>query len=153
MNKKVVEKYKELLVEIGIPLDRPFSFESRDGNGCYKLSDTYLKFDEEKLMIISNDYCRIKVDIESFINDEARVAQFTSDGINLLKILSKDWNYIARDENGELFIFKDKPQKSFEYGTWDSPCEIQSLKLFNEIFNVQFSDEDPLNIQEAIEGR
>lgn len=154
MNKKVVEKHKELLVEIGIPLDRPFPYERRDGNGCYKLNYRYLKFDEEKLMIVSNDHSWIQMNIENFVNDEVRVAQFTPNEIIVLKILSENWEYIARDKSGELFIFKEKPQKIISGNFWDSPNKYENLELFKEMFkSVTYSDEDPLNIQEAIEGR
>ena len=63
----------------------------------------------------------------------------------ILENTSEENKYIARDENGSLFLYPDKPKKECEkYGWLASASGCESFCLFNHLFqNIKWSDEEP----------
>ena len=73
----------------------------------------------------------------------------------ILTYISKQYNYIARDENGHLFVYKRKPEKWSK--AWNSQLrgldytDSCSLKLFEQIFQfVKWEDKEPYLIQKLL---
>ena len=70
----------------------------------------------------------------------------------ILDYISMEWKYIARDENGNLWLYKVKP---FKAGiSWcTGNCENNNVfNLFNQIFEfIKWEDEEPYCIQELLE--
>ena len=69
-----------------------------------------------------------------------------------LEYIREEYKYIARDKNGELFIYEKEPRKSDDRVHWNS---IYSNDLFclNRRFSIQFpmvkwSDEEPWLIED-----
>ena len=61
------------------------------------------------------------------------------------------FKYIARDENGNLYVYVSKPSK-YEC-TWLGRDEICYLTIFNDLFNfVKWEDEEPASIKEVLEN-
>lgn len=78
--------------------------------------------------------------------------KLTEDEKVILRNLHKKYKWIARDGNGDIFIFPDKPIK-YE-SVWDY-CgrESKSLILFSYLFEfIKWSDEEPYSIEELLEG-
>src|SRR5699024_6003866 len=65
----------------------------------------------------------------------------------VLKDLDDKWKWIARNYNGALITYTDKPMKNPNL-YWDSFGERIDDRLFQFI---QWEDESPYNIQELIE--
>lgn len=70
----------------------------------------------------------------------------------ILENIPMEWKYIARDEDGNLYIYKAKPFK--ENNMWYSCGSIvtKSFSLFNQIFEfIEWTDSEPYCIQELLE--
>ena len=69
----------------------------------------------------------------------------------ILENTNKKYKYIARDECGELFVYKDKPYKEDEY--WELPEDEKGyhfyertadLHVYEHLFqNIKWEDEEP----------
>lgn len=68
----------------------------------------------------------------------------------LLKHWNKKYNYIARDKDGSLYIYRDKPSKnedvwSTEYGF------ARAERNFDGLFRlISWTDKEPMNIEELL---
>ena len=77
------------------------------------------------------------------------MAKINKEGYEILKGLDVEWNWIARDERGELYIHEEKPKKIAV--EWVSERDYY-LYLGNGTFQfIQWEDEEPYCIQELIE--
>lgn len=59
--------------------------------------------------------------------------------------------YVARDINGDLFLYKGKPFKNTDYNIWSSVGE--NFEINQKLFpNVKWEDEEPLAVilQQAV---
>lgn len=81
----------------------------------------------------------------------------TEDEKVILKNLSKECKYIARDKNGDLKVFKRRPETSFD--TWfDTLCKnslidtYKYLNVYNHLFQfIKWEDEKPYKIKELLD--
>lgn len=73
----------------------------------------------------------------------------TEDEKVILRNLPGKYEWIARDENGVLYIYYDKPKKnSF---TWAVAFGSRCLNLFNHLFKmVQWDDDEPWKIEDLL---
>ena len=68
----------------------------------------------------------------------------------LLKYWGKEYNYIARDKDGSLYIYRDKPSKNedvwaAEYG------HARGERNFDGLFHlISWADKEPMNIDELL---
>lgn len=63
----------------------------------------------------------------------------------ILSVLPKEYEWIAREEDGELAIYDIKPYKN--RGCWASNSSAYDLDLFNHLFQfIQWTDEEPVHI-------
>lgn len=59
-----------------------------------------------------------------------------------------DYSYIARERDGALFIYKDKPVKTTYY--WDC-SDVNDFKYFNDLFPfIKWEDEEPKSIKKLL---
>lgn len=67
----------------------------------------------------------------------------------ILKNLDSNYKYIARDKDGSLYIFNEKPTKEDEF--WDTPSYYCRLEAFEHLFKfVQWEDTEPYEIAELL---
>lgn len=67
----------------------------------------------------------------------------------ILNNLPEGYNYIARDSDGELFIYEDKPKKY--RNTWSDNEYYKSMELFNDLFKfIKWEDDKPYSIEELL---
>lgn len=60
---------------------------------------------------------------------------FTKDEQFILKNTSSEYKWIARDENGELWVFEKEPEREDDYWTVDSPdIACAQLNPFEHMF-------------------
>ena len=78
--------------------------------------------------------------------------QFSEDEKTILKSIDKKWKLIARDEDGELFLFTDKPKK--DNNGWqlvNFKTSYTSLNIFEFLFqSIQWTDDEPVEIAKVI---
>lgn len=73
---------------------------------------------------------------------------------NILKFISDNTRhmYIARDCNGNIFLYDVKPKKSKSDHLWIGSGVCHTV-MFNKLFQfVQWEDEDPTSIQEVLDN-
>ena len=65
----------------------------------------------------------------------------------LLAYVKDDYKYIARDYDGDIFLYTNKPEKCF--GVWYSDGEYVSIKSFNVRFPIiKRDDSEPWLIED-----
>lgn len=78
--------------------------------------------------------------------------QFSENEKTILKSIDKKWKWIARDEDGKLFLFTDKPKK--DNNSWqlvNFKTSYTSLKIFEFLFkSIQWTDDEPVEIAKVI---
>ena len=67
----------------------------------------------------------------------------------ILENVDSSYKYIARDKDGSLYIFNEKPTKEDEF--WDTPSYYCRLEAFEHLFKfVQWEDTEPYEIAELL---
>ena len=76
--------------------------------------------------------------------------KLTEDEKAILSNIDKCVKYIARNMDGSLLVYEDKPVKAREH--WD--CEFQVYCFpFDKLFNfIKWEDEEPYSIEELLKG-
>lgn len=77
-------------------------------------------------------------------------SKFTSDDLIFMNHIPIEYNWIARDLDGTLYVYNQKPYKTYrrELGEWCSESKTFTLDyLFENIFpNIRWEDEEPTRI-------
>lgn len=102
--------------------------------------------------IISDTNDPLEMIWNSTDEEEPKPSLLTEDERVILRNLDKNWKWIARDEDNELYIFETKPCKesyfwSSEDGNWQINCYFTNLFQF-----IKWEDDEPYNIEELLKG-
>ena len=69
----------------------------------------------------------------------------------ILENIDKEYKWIARDYEGELYIYNAKPTKA--NWDWVTTKSINEFICFNHLFQfITWNDEQPYNIEELLKG-
>lgn len=70
----------------------------------------------------------------------------------ILENIDDKYQWIARDEDGRVYIYESKPRKNDTY--WSRGGRISHIyDIFNSMFQfVQWEDEEPVNFREVLKG-
>lgn len=80
--------------------------------------------------------------------------QLTEQEINILSNLEPQYKYIARDLNGDLWIYEGEPEKNTHYYIWESNFNCIPFQAFKHLFtSIQFENKYPVNIHDTLEGQ
>ena len=125
----------------------------------------------EAIYFIENGYLYY-IDIDSIkkksyliINDIAgeniiklpKKKQFTDDELCILRNIDKEYKWIAKDRDGDLWIYTNKPKKEYDRYWKDcssfkslsfEPLDIFKNSLFTEI---EWEDEEPICIDDYVD--
>lgn len=75
--------------------------------------------------------------------------KLTDDEIVILKNVDKEYKWIARGKSGDLFFYKNEPEKDILM--WKSFISYIRDGIFNHLFQfIKFDDEEPYNIDELL---
>lgn len=90
--------------------------------------------------------------LKILLSEHKEKPQLTDDEKVILRNIDNTFKYIAKDENGELFVFEKKPIKKDSY--WD--CEVLNncinLSIFTKLFkSIKWEDEEPWKISDLLE--
>ena len=76
---------------------------------------------------------------------------FTEDEKVILRNLPEEYEWIARDECGELFVFENMPKKEDDNWTRDYMSDCERFILFKHLFQcIQFTDTEPCEFRKYI---
>lgn len=93
---------------------------------------------------------------DKFLNQKIKIEvkkpKLTKDEKTILKNLDKKWKYIARDDDGSLFVHIAKPEKHYRY--WNSGFGLYTqLDVFTDLFKfITYDDSEPYSIKELLKG-
>ena len=135
----------------GVEEGEEFKIELFGAIGKYRLKDGKLEYYDDfinkwvKSTISMNDI------LESEIIKLPKKKQFSQDTLNFFKCIDKKFEWIAKDKDGEVCIYINKPKK--EDVSWDNfslykPLDIIKDSLFDEIL---WEDEEPVYIDDYVE--
>ena len=116
-------------------------------------------FDKEKgvLMCLAKangfDYDKVSELVESA---KKQMPKLTEAERVILENLPKEYKWIARDENDDIYLYKDKPYKEKIYKEkiyWYARNYMdKKIELFNHLFQfVKWSDDEPYEISKLLE--
>lgn len=70
----------------------------------------------------------------------------------ILSNVNKKYKYLARDKNGELYLFSARPKKDLEEERWDAECEFISLSMYSHLFSwIGWDDKEAYKIEKELE--
>ena len=141
----------------GVEEGEEFILETKDGwfnDLKYKIENNIIKVATIKY----SDYSQSSFKLNEFVYIEKIIKlpkkkQFSQDTLNFFKCIDKKYEWIARDEDGEVWLFKNKPKKIAD-GIWDATGDdfesatLVNLLLFKEIL---WEDEEPIYIDDYVE--
>ena len=89
--------------------------------------------------------------VELLLAEHKETVKITKNEKAILESIDKEYKWIARDSDGNLGVYTDKPSKNF-YG-WGNHDYYKYFELFNHLFQfIKFEDKEPYNIQELFEN-
>lgn len=69
--------------------------------------------------------------------------------VRLLECIKDSYTYVARNDDKELFLYTNRPEKGKSYGVWFSDGECVSIKPFDVCFPmVKWEDAEPWKIED-----
>lgn len=140
---------------LGVEEGEEFILVSKDGwfdDLKYKIKNNILKV----ATIEYSDYSQSSFNLNEFkfIEEVIKLPkkkQFSQETLNFFKCIDKKYKWIAKDKDGEVCIYINKPKK--EDVSWDNfslykPLDIIKDSLFDEIL---WEDEEPVCIDDYVE--
>lgn len=77
--------------------------------------------------------------------------KLTEDEKVILRNLSKKFNWIARDKNGNLFVYCNKPFKSEVMWIPQKHADLTDISCFEHLFQfIKWQDEEPYLIEDLL---
>ena len=118
----------------------------------YRITNNHL----EMLNAYDEWTTNIAIDINDLINDGIRFPRkvLRKELINLLKLIDKEYKWIAKDKGGTIKLFENKPLKN-DKGIWSKDgsfyIEIGSYIARYVFDDLSWQDEEPLCIDDYVE--
>jgi hypothetical protein len=120
-------------------------------DGCiFKIEDNYIysRFDENKHILSTIEFNVVRR-IKKIIKLPKK-KEFTDDELAIMRSLPKEFEWIARDDDGELYIFDKKPKNI--NGIWDNCERLNYFYFFEHLFkSITSEDEEPIFIDDYVE--
>jgi hypothetical protein len=139
----------DLCKVFGVEEGEEFEFNKYKGSR-YKVSNGCLKY------LTGTDKCWVN---SAFEFNEAigceviklpKKKEFTDDELAIMRSLPKEYKWMARDDDGEFYIFTEKPKK-FD-GIWDDKERCNDFYYFEHLFkSITSEDEEPVFIDDYVE--
>ena len=132
----------------------------RDGSNYdyrYRICNNRIQYFSEELK--TWDYCTLTINAlaTSEIIKLQKKKQFTDDELFILKNIDKKYKWIAKDKDGLICTYINKPKKTEKlwsdgWSNGDSYASLEAIKnsLFTEI---KWEDEEPIYIDEYVDRK
>ena len=131
------EKYIDLIAK---------AFANVDGSHCDFRAKYVLK--QTGCYGVSCAECNIRT-AEWLEQEYQEPITLTDDEKVILKNIPRKYEWIARDKNGRLYLYLQKPQKLKTY--WKSSSLEFEFSIYDDLFQfIKWEDENPYNIDELL---
>ena len=101
-------------------------------------------FENLDIMKVYKDYT-----CKELLWERKETPKLTEDEKAILRNLPKEYKWIARDKNGWIFLYTNRPVKS---NFWLNACESARL-VFPHLFQfIKWEDEEPYSIEDLLKG-
>ena len=117
----------------------------------YKIQDNCLKRrQQDSKNFTSSGFGINKINEITNIIKLPKKKQFSQDTLNFFKCIDKKFEWIAKDKDGEVCIYINKPKK--EDVSWDNFSLYKPLNIFkNSLFTeIKWEDEEPVYIDDYV---
>ena len=114
---------------------------------------------KKQFLYILNEDRYSHLEVNDLVNKEIiklpKRKEFSQDTLNFFKIIDKRWEWIAKDKDGEVWIFIDKPNKKKIYWSLDFVsvgCRAEIYGFDKSLFDqILWEDEEPIYIDDYVE--
>lgn len=98
------------------------------------------------------DFCKNKDEImKILLSKHKEKPQLTDDEKAILRNVNSVFTRIARDRNGDIYIYEKKPFKNTKIDAWCDGGSYIKFVAFKHLFQfVKWEDEEPYNIEELL---
>ena len=144
MTTKIMLKIEKIKEEI-------LNFDNSDSLCCYLAQMVTKKGDKNNCSRKNTTSCRqcLKLSLMELLEEYKEPIKLTQFEYEYLKVAKKEgFNFIARDGDGRLFLYKNKPFKSLD--EWIVASKDCSRILDSLLNFVKWEDEEPCNIDEIL---
>ena len=136
---------------LGVEEGEEFKREGSNYDYRYRVYNNRIQHFDEVLKIWEYSTLTVNALATSEIIKLPKKKQFSQDTLNFFKCIDKKYKWIAKDKDGEVCIYINKPKK--EDVSWDNfslykPLDIIKDSLFDEIL---WEDEEPVYIDDYVE--
>lgn len=124
-----------------------FIFVDLDGEECYVFNSlNSYKNSDFVIMKVYKDYT-----LKELLWERKEKYKSTDCERAILKNLPKEYKYIAKDKNGNLYVYKNKPIKNYEYWSDYTSSEFCFPHLFHHLFQfIKWEDKEPYLIEDLL---
>ena len=136
---------------LGVEEGEEFKLKLFGAIGKYRLKNGKLEYYDDFI----NKWVESTISMNDILDSEiiklSKKKQFSQDTLNFFKCIDKKFEWIARDRDGEVWIYISKPKKrdiSWENFGLYKPLDIIKDSLFTEI---KWEDEEPVYIDDYVE--
>ena len=93
----------------------------------------------------------IQLCLEVLLAEHKEKIKLTKNEKAILESIDNFYKWIARDDDGYLYVYEKKPCK--DSCGWENPFYYKNFILFNHLFQfIKWTDDEPYNIQELLEN-
>ena len=141
----------------GVEEGEEFILETKDGwfnDLKYKIENNIIKV----ATIEYSDYSQSSFNLNEFVYIEKIIKlpkkkQFSQDTLNFFKCIDKEWEWIAKDFDGEIFIYDKKPNKDRDSWNGKGVTGVYINNYVNQsLFDqILWEDEEPICIDDYVE--
>lgn len=87
--------------------------------------------------------------VELLLAEHKEKIKLTKNEKAILESIDNFYKWIARDDDGYLYVYEKKPCK--DSCEWENPFCYKNFILFNHLFQfIKWTDDEPYNIQELL---
>lgn len=136
----------------GVEEGEEFKLKLFGAIGKYRLKNGKLEYYDDFINKWVESTISMNDILESEIIKLPKKKKFTDDELCILKNIDKKYKWIARDNNGSVCIFSEKPYR--EDDAWGNVIRTQynNFNCYNHLFNsIQWEDEEPVYIDDYVE--
>lgn len=117
----------------------------------------YCKYGEKDCVKVQCKNCEFlsnfKRCVEVLLAEHKDKIKLTRAEKTILENIDKDCKWIARDYDGILVVFEEKPFKAKNDGLFIAKGYYVSISVFNHLFKfVKWENDEPVNIKELLEN-
>lgn len=90
-----------------------------------------------------------------WLDEEAKPEKkkFSSNELVIMKSISINYNFIARDCDGDLYVYNSMPSKDNNHCVWCGSANL-GFYMFNSLFNlINWDDDEPVKIDDYVERK